>query len=57
LDGLINWVHTLKVYSILHAALQDQSVANKVAIELKEKEKYLYSYVHDSNATGFGKFR
>lgn len=55
LDGLFSWVHTLKVYSIFHAALQDQAAAVKVAAELKDKEKHLYHYAHDPNAKGFGK--
>ena len=44
LDNLGSWVHTAKVYTIFHAALQDSMIIKEVAVELKERETLLYCY-------------
>ena len=44
LDNLGNWVHTIKVYTIFHVALQDQVTLKEVASELKERDSLLYCY-------------
>ncbi len=44
LDNLGSWVHTTKVYSIFHAALQDPATLRDIANELKERENLLYCY-------------
>lgn len=43
-DNLTSWVHTAKVYTILHVGLQDGSIINEVAAELTERQKLLYFY-------------
>jgi len=44
LSELGSWVHTTKVYTIFHVALQDQLTIKPIAAELKERENLLYSY-------------
>eukprot|EP00826_Nyctotherus_ovalis_P000851 TRINITY_DN1005_c0_g1_i21.p1 TRINITY_DN1005_c0_g1~~TRINITY_DN1005_c0_g1_i21.p1 ORF type:complete len:253 (-),score=65.26 TRINITY_DN1005_c0_g1_i21:611-1369(-) len=44
LEELGSWVHTSKVYTIFHVALQDQTTARPIALELKERENHLYPY-------------
>ena len=44
LDNLGNWVHTAKVYTIFHVALQDTVTLKEVAAELKERISLLYCY-------------
>jgi len=42
-EGLNNWVHTLKSYTIFHVALQDQDTSMKTAKELKALELSHYN--------------
>ncbi len=44
LDNLGSWVHTAKVYSIFHAALQDPATTRNIADEVKGRENLLYCY-------------
>ena len=44
LDGLDGWLHTFKVYTIFHVALQDQNTMRSIAAELKERINLLYSF-------------
>ena len=44
LDGLGSWVHTAKVYIILHTSLQDVLSMRDIAAELVERESLLYCY-------------
>lgn len=44
LEELGSWVHTAKVYTIFHVALQDQVTARPIALELKERESHIYAY-------------
>ena len=53
LEYLGNWVHTLKVYTIFHVALQDQLTAHPIALELKSREAHLYSYAKNPGSRDY----
>jgi hypothetical protein len=44
LEDLPSWVSTCKCYTIFNVALQDYSIMNDIAAELKERENLLYCY-------------
>ena len=44
LDNLGSWIHTTKIYTVLHVGLQDQVTLKYIASEIKERENLLYSY-------------
>jgi hypothetical protein len=56
LDNLTSWVHTMKVYTIFHAALQDTATMTEIAAEIKERDNLLYCYAKKPDLTDSCKF-
>ena len=44
LENRESWVHIIKVYTILHVALQDGATMKPIAEELKEREGNMFWY-------------
>lgn len=55
LDNLHSWVHAAKVYTIFHAALQDESTMKVIGNELMEREKQLYYYINRPDSRDYSK--
>lgn len=57
LDELSSWVHTVKVYTIFHVALQDQLTIKPIAAELKERENLLYFFAKKPEDQDYSSFQ
>ena len=55
LNNLDNWVHTTKVYTIYHVALQDQMTSMGIGLQLKQREANLYSYSRNPSSKDYSK--
>ncbi len=53
LDNLGSWVHTAKVYSILHCTLQDLQLMRSIAAEIHERENLLYCYARRPDVSDY----
>lgn len=52
-DSLTSWVHTMKVYTIFHVALQDAKCCKSIAIEIKAREHLCEFYKKPSSSASY----